>query len=512
MTFVDGWAMQAIAEHLEAVTFGELNRLLINVPPGFSKSLLTNVFWPAWEWGPMDMAHLRGLSFSYAAHLTERDNEKLRTLITSKPYQELWGHQFKLTGDAKIKISNDKMGWQLASSVGGVTTGERADRVRCCKKDTLILTDKGQLKIQDIVDNKLPVKIFGYNHRTNTVQLQNILEYETNFKSEFIELGWAGGNLHCTPEHPIFVIGRGYIQAKEVKVKDRIFWSWGNDLSLPKLRAGNALQAEQKKTVLRETLPFGFYEGAEYESLRGLRESRLQNPVAMETKQSQDPLLQRQMLQDVECRGKQSWLEGPSKNKLQLVRERIWGSAIASVAPNQRVLFEFLQIKGFMGQREDASTSASGSQLPLVWETIRPHNSLSKYCSKQCKDVGKSGKNSPNYIHGGWPYPPGWNKTYVSKIRERDGNACRICGAEKDPNQALHVHHIDYNKENLDQLNLITLCKICHGRIHGFPTNKIWLEFWKKKLSPIPESILTLGSQFTICEWPRITTISQMDC
>ena len=129
--FVDGLAMQAIAEHLEAVTFGELTRLLINVPPGFSKSLLSNVFWPAWEWGPMDMAHLRGLSFSYAAHLTERDNDRMRALIISKKYQELWGERFKLTGDAKIKIANNHMGWCLASSVGGVTTGERADRIRC---------------------------------------------------------------------------------------------------------------------------------------------------------------------------------------------------------------------------------------------------------------------------------------------------------------------------------------------------------------------------------------------
>jgi hypothetical protein len=35
--------------HLEAVTFGDINRLLINVPPGFMKSLLVNVFWPAWD-------------------------------------------------------------------------------------------------------------------------------------------------------------------------------------------------------------------------------------------------------------------------------------------------------------------------------------------------------------------------------------------------------------------------------------------------------------------------------
>ena len=44
---VEGWAMRAIADHLQAVTTGQITRLLINGPPGFMKSLLTNVFWPA---------------------------------------------------------------------------------------------------------------------------------------------------------------------------------------------------------------------------------------------------------------------------------------------------------------------------------------------------------------------------------------------------------------------------------------------------------------------------------
>jgi transposase len=29
------WPVEAIAFHLEAITFGDINRLLINVPPGF---------------------------------------------------------------------------------------------------------------------------------------------------------------------------------------------------------------------------------------------------------------------------------------------------------------------------------------------------------------------------------------------------------------------------------------------------------------------------------------------
>jgi hypothetical protein len=70
------------------VTFGDINRLLINVPPGFMKSLLVNVFWPAWEWGPMGLAHLRYVSFSYGAHLTHRDNGKMMRLVTSQRYRE----------------------------------------------------------------------------------------------------------------------------------------------------------------------------------------------------------------------------------------------------------------------------------------------------------------------------------------------------------------------------------------------------------------------------------------
>src|SRR5882672_4660812 len=72
--FVDGWVLWAMCEHLEAVTAGKITRLLINVPPGSMKSLLVNVFWPAWEWGPMGKSHFRYVTFSYSASLTERDN------------------------------------------------------------------------------------------------------------------------------------------------------------------------------------------------------------------------------------------------------------------------------------------------------------------------------------------------------------------------------------------------------------------------------------------------------
>ena len=139
---VDGWPMWAICEHLEAVTAGEVTRLLINVPPGFCKSLLVDVYWPAWEWGPMGKPHYRYVAFSYSASLTERDNDRFRSIIASPEYQSLYGPLktkveegeprelgVGLRNKTTLKVMNTRTGWKLASSVGGVGTGERGDRI-----------------------------------------------------------------------------------------------------------------------------------------------------------------------------------------------------------------------------------------------------------------------------------------------------------------------------------------------------------------------------------------------
>jgi predicted phage terminase large subunit-like protein len=126
-----GWAMEAICEHLEAVSNGHIRNLLINVPPGFSKSLCTGVFWPAWEWGPKNRSDLRILSWSYAEHLTKRDNDRTRTLLNHPLYRALWGDRVTLKTDQNEKkyFKTQREGWKMASTIKGVGTGERADRL-----------------------------------------------------------------------------------------------------------------------------------------------------------------------------------------------------------------------------------------------------------------------------------------------------------------------------------------------------------------------------------------------
>ena len=123
-----GWSLDAICDHLEAVTAGEVKRLLINVPPGCMKSLLVGVLWPAWEWGPRGRPGTRYLGTAHKQDLAVRDNLKCRRLIQSDWYQTRW--PMKLTGDqnAKTKFENDSTGFREAMAFGSMT-GSRGDRV-----------------------------------------------------------------------------------------------------------------------------------------------------------------------------------------------------------------------------------------------------------------------------------------------------------------------------------------------------------------------------------------------
>ena len=123
-----GWAVEAICDHLEGVTRGDIYRLLMNVPPGTMKSLLTSVIWPAWEWGPKGKQSMRYLGTAHKQDLAVRDSTKCRRLIQSDWYQRLW--PIELTGDqnAKTKFENSATGFREAMAFTSMT-GSRGDRV-----------------------------------------------------------------------------------------------------------------------------------------------------------------------------------------------------------------------------------------------------------------------------------------------------------------------------------------------------------------------------------------------
>lgn len=123
-----GWALDAMCEHLEAVHNGQIKRLLMNVPPGMMKSLLTGVFFPAWEWGAGGQPSMRYLTTAHKEDLAIRDNLKCRRLISSDWYQERWSVELCGDQNAKKKFENTATGFRESMAFRSLT-GSRGDRI-----------------------------------------------------------------------------------------------------------------------------------------------------------------------------------------------------------------------------------------------------------------------------------------------------------------------------------------------------------------------------------------------
>lgn len=150
-TFVDGWHIRAICEHLEAVKSGEIKKLLITIPPRHMKSIAVSVAFPAWVWTTVPEKQF--LSASYALSLSIRDTLKSRRILESPQYQRWWGDRFRLTTDqnTKQKYENDRKGHRIATSVGGTITGEGGDIIIIDDPHNVIDTSS-ELKRQTALD------------------------------------------------------------------------------------------------------------------------------------------------------------------------------------------------------------------------------------------------------------------------------------------------------------------------------------------------------------------------
>ncbi len=127
--FVPGWHVDAMCEHLESVTSRTIRDLVINVPPGCSKSLVTSVLWPAWVW-TLAPSH-RWIVASYADDVVSRDARKSRTLVTGDWYAARWP-KVRVPSDASASTAVKSFyttagGMRYSVTTRGSVTGQHCD-------------------------------------------------------------------------------------------------------------------------------------------------------------------------------------------------------------------------------------------------------------------------------------------------------------------------------------------------------------------------------------------------
>lgn len=246
--FVDNWHIGCMAEHLEAVSHGEISRIVFNIPPRHTKSLMVAVFWPSWDWTWEPWT--QWLFSSYAQKLAKRDSLRMRRLILDPWYRERWGHVYSLTTDQreKMRYDNTALGYRIATSVGGTGTGEGGDFVVVDDPHKAGNIDSATRReeVHDWWDNEMSTRLNDPATSAHVIVMQRL--HEADLTGHVIA---QGGYVHV--RLPARYEPRGFVYGSGIPAppKDPVEWSDPRDTDGEPLNPARFGDAELSEIELR---------------------------------------------------------------------------------------------------------------------------------------------------------------------------------------------------------------------------------------------------------------------
>ncbi|WP_341789344.1 hypothetical protein [Rickettsia endosymbiont of Polydrusus tereticollis] len=120
------WHTELISDYLLAVQNGDINRLIINVPPRSLKSVCVSVAWSAWILGHDPTKRI--MTASYSQILSIKHSLDCRFVLSTDWYRQLFPDTIlSKEHNQKSKFLTTANGFRFATSVGGSATGEGGD-------------------------------------------------------------------------------------------------------------------------------------------------------------------------------------------------------------------------------------------------------------------------------------------------------------------------------------------------------------------------------------------------
>ena len=180
-------------------------------------------------------------------------------------------------------------------------------------------------------------------------------------------------------------------------------------------------------------------------------------------------------------RGQIPWIKG--KHHLKAAKKKI---SIATKGKNNPMF-------GRLHSEETKKKMSKAWQKRVVSEETKKKMSrafkgrrLKPHTEEHRRNLSKSrkgkyiGKNNSNWRGGTsfLPYPPIFNNELKKFIKDRDNNECQNPFCDHQSKELLNVHHIDYDKNNCSQFNLIALCVSCNGKANV--RRRHWKRLYKK--------------------------------
>ena len=123
--FVEGSHHRHIADKFNKLATGEINRLIINMPPRHTKSEFASYLLPAWMVGRDPK--LKIIQATHTAELAIRFGRKAKNLIDSENYRKIFKTALQEDSKAAGRWETSAGGEYFAAGVGGAITGRGAD-------------------------------------------------------------------------------------------------------------------------------------------------------------------------------------------------------------------------------------------------------------------------------------------------------------------------------------------------------------------------------------------------
>lgn len=217
-TFIEGPHLRRMAEEFESLAAGKQKRAAISMAPRSGKSMLTAVYLPAWYLGKFPNKKI--MQVSHKSELAVGFGRQVRDLIKDPRYQKIFpGTELKADSTAAGRWHTTQGGSYYATGVGAGLAGFGADL--CVSADTIVITENGPKRMEDVVYGP-DQYILSYNDKTMQPEMKPIIARGSRPAQRMIEIKANGKTLRCTHDHPVWVEGKGYIQACEVKSGDRV--------------------------------------------------------------------------------------------------------------------------------------------------------------------------------------------------------------------------------------------------------------------------------------------------
>lgn len=181
------WHLDCTSEHLEAVYRGDIQRLIINMPPRALKSYLCSIAFPAWVLGREPHEKFMVASHTLRPLAAKLSNDS-RRLIESEWYQSVFPNT-RLIKSTETEFYTDKNGHRLAFAAGQSPTGSGTNYgiLDDLNKPDEALSDTIRIKTNEWVDGTFMSRYNDYRTSKTIVVMQRV--HENDVTGHLLEKG-----------------------------------------------------------------------------------------------------------------------------------------------------------------------------------------------------------------------------------------------------------------------------------------------------------------------------------